>query len=79
MQRGQTTLRAKNPTTFRLWRDEVGLTRKQAALLLGLSEGQVLRLDYAQKSNPSGKPQKPSLFLRYAMRAIKDGLEPWPE
>lgn len=61
------------PTSFRRWRDQLGLSQAEAAEKLGLSLSSVQKYDCGQLV--------PAYSTRLAMRLLADGgaALPWPE
>jgi len=67
-------------TSFRRWREQLGLTQDQAAEALEVSKSQVANWD-AGKSRSRGVKAVPSTPIRAYMTALAMGypLTPWPK
>lgn len=63
--------------TFARWREDLGISIEQAAVLLGLGRGQVCAL--SRGVDASGRPVLPKTDTRLLMGAVADGipLRPW--
>ena len=63
-----------NPTLALKWRTEMGLTRREAAKALGMSQR---AYDYLEKGVRDGKPYEPDLRTALAFRALYHNLTPY--
>ena len=67
-------------SSFKLWRNTVGLSQRQA--MSALQKGRTTIQSYERNDKKTGKPVTPSFTTRIAMAVLaRDGEfpEPWPE
>lgn len=68
------------PTSFKEWREKLGLTQTEAAAEFGVTKSQVVNWD-AGVNRGSGRPAVPPLSVRRLMTVLAEGDTPeaWPE
>lgn len=62
-------MKGRDQSEFRIWRTDLGLTQKDAAMKLGYSRYQIQKYDQGRKA--------PDLTMRLAMSALVHGIPPY--